>query len=208
MNFNSGASVLLFSTLAMLVPFLCLLFFLVPTLLVQSSTSIAATRALDAMVQDNAYKAFVRPKTEVLYNGIFPSNLNGIQIATMMLRSGSLRTRGVKMYKEFQIPTEVVEQPYVERLILVYQNLGNWYLLYYSLPNYNLAPILGLLAYNASDLSVKNLSGLDLRTFRDPIRISFSYVESASNGLVPKCLRFDLLGSGHIQQLYLTAPNE
>ncbi|GMJ08579.1 hypothetical protein like AT3G08600 [Hibiscus trionum] len=207
MNLNSGA-------LAMLLPFLCCccFFFSVPTLFAQSfdtnaSSTGAAARALDALLQDYAYRAFVRPKTGVPYDGAVPSNLTGIQIAAMRLRSGSLRTRGVNMYREFRIPTGVLEQPYVERLVLVYQNLGNWSLRYYSLPNYTyLAPILGLLAYDASDLSAKNLPELDLRASGDPIRINFSDVESAPIGSVPKCVRFDLHGSVIFSNL--TAPNE
>ncbi|KAK8619327.1 hypothetical protein V6N13_133289 [Hibiscus sabdariffa] len=225
MSFNSSASVLLFPSLAMPMPMLvsflcfcccCFFFFSVPTLLAQSfdtnasSTGAAAAdaaRALDALLQDYAYRGFVRPKTGVPYDGVVPSNLTGVQIAAMRLRSGSLRTRGVTMYKEFQIPTGVVERPYVERLVLVYQNLGNWSLRYYSLPNYTyLAPVLGLLAYDASDLSARNLPGLDLRAFGDPIRISFSDVDSAPNGSVPKCVWFDLHGLVIFSNL--TAPNE
>ncbi|KAK8663701.1 hypothetical protein V6N13_083508 [Hibiscus sabdariffa] len=211
MNFNAGASTRLFPSLAMLVPFLCL-FFLFPTLLAQSfgtnaSSTSAAARALDALLQDYAYRAFVRPKTGVPYDGVVPSNLSGIQIAAMRLRSGSLWTRGVRMYKEFQIPIGVVERPYVERLVLVYQNLGNWSLRYYSLPNYTyLAPVLGLLAYDASDLSAKNLPELDLRASGDPIRIIFSDVKAAPDGSVPKCVWFDL--HGLVKFSNLTAPNE
>ncbi|KAE8662796.1 putative protein binding protein [Hibiscus syriacus] len=212
MNFNTGGSLLLLPSLAMLVSFLCLFLFLVPTLLAQSSntnasSTRAAARALDARLQDYAYRAFVQPKTGVLYNGVVPSNLTGVQIAAMRLRSGSLRTRGVAMYKEFQIPIGVVEQPYVERLVLVYQNLGNWSLQYYPLQKYTyLAPVLGLLAYDGSDLSAKNLPELDLRAFRGPIKIRFLNVESVPEGSVRKCIWFDL--HGLVEFSNLTAPNE
>ncbi|KAE8718578.1 putative protein binding protein [Hibiscus syriacus] len=212
MNFNTGGSLLLFPSLAMLFSFLCLFLFLVPTLLAQSSdtnasSTSAAARALDTLLQDYAYRAFVRPKTGVLYDGVVPSNLTGVQIAAMRLRSGSMRTRGVEMYKEFQIPIGVVEQPYVERLVLVYQNLGNWSLRYYPLQNQTyLAPVLGLLAYDASDLSAKNLPELDLRAFGDPIKIRFSNVESVPKGSVRKCVWFDL--HGLVEFSNLTAPNE
>ncbi|KAL4354607.1 hypothetical protein GQ457_06G011070 [Hibiscus cannabinus] len=99
MNFNSDASVLLFLTLAILILFLCILLFMVQTLMAQSSTRDVAARALDALLHDYAYMAFVRPKTGVLYDGIVPSNLPIIQIATIRLRNGSLRNRGVKMYR-------------------------------------------------------------------------------------------------------------
>lgn len=155
----------------------------------------ASARALDALLQDYAYRAFVRPRTGRVYDGDVPSNLTGIKIAAMRLRSGSLRTRGVQMYKEFQIPIGVTESPYVERLVLVYQNLGNWSMRYYPLPNYTyLAPVLGLLAYDAVNLSATNLPELDIRASGDPISITFQDVLSAPAGSVAKCVWFDLHG--------------
>lgn len=193
----------------MLLVFICLL--LVSPLLAQSfdanASSTSAARALDALLQDYAYRAFVRPRTGVPYNAPVPSNFTGITITAMRLRSGSLRTRGVRMYKEFEIPIGVVERPYVERLVLVYQNLGNWSLRYYSLPNYTyLAPVLGLIAYDASNLSATNLPELDLRASGDPIKIKFSDVRSAPNGSLPKCVWFDL--HGLVKLSSLTSANE
>nr|GEX00598.1 hypothetical protein CTI12_AA277210 [Tanacetum cinerariifolium] len=52
-----------------------------------------SARGLDVILQDSAYRAFVRPRTGVEYNGIPPLNLSGIQISAMRLRSGSLFTR-------------------------------------------------------------------------------------------------------------------
>lgn len=151
--------------------------------------------ALDALLQDYAYRAFVRPSTGIPVEGVVPSNLTGIKIAAMRLRSGSLRHRGVNMYKEFRIPMGVIESPYVERLVLVYQNLGNWSGTYYPLSKYTyLAPVLGLLAYDASDLSAKNLPELDIRASGDPISIEFQDVMPAPDGSVPKCVWFDLHG--------------
>lgn len=148
---------------------------------------------LDALLQDYAYRAFVRPRTGIAYDGTVPSNLTGIKIAAMRLRSGSLRKRGVAMYKEFRIPIGVIGRPYVERLVLVYQNLGNWSLTYYPLPGYTyLAPVLGLLAYSASNLSAKNLPELNIRASRDPITINFPDVKLAPSGSLAKCVWFDL----------------
>ncbi|KAK8983860.1 hypothetical protein V6N11_009643 [Hibiscus sabdariffa] len=124
MNFNSSAYVLLFSVSGSRNP--CF----VPLLTPLGSTFnkrcwLVAAIALDALLQDYAYRAFVRPKTGVLYD----------------------------------------------------------------LPNCTyLTPILGFLTYNASNLSAKNLSGLDLKSFGDPIRISFSDVESTPNGSAPIAL--------------------
>ncbi|KAH7554645.1 hypothetical protein JRO89_XS12G0252400 [Xanthoceras sorbifolium] len=167
--------------------------FLLPHVAAQSNTRSRA-RALDTLLQDYAYRAFVRPRTGIVYDGAVPSNLTGMKIAGMRLRSGSLRTRGVTMYKEFRIPKGVRENPYVERLILVYQNLGNWSTTYYPLPGYTyLSPVLGLLAYDASNLSAINLQELDIRASGDPISITFQDV-SAPGGSAAKCVWFDLHG--------------
>ncbi|XP_021300396.1 uncharacterized protein LOC110428802 [Herrania umbratica] len=197
----------LLGSLAMLVLLMWLLRF--PDLMAQSinASSTSSARALDALLQDYAYRALAHPRTGLPYDGVVPSNLTGIRIAAMRLRSGSLRNRGVKMYKEFEIPTGVVEQPYVERLVLVYQNLGNWSMVYYSLPNYTyLAPVLGLLAYDASNLSAKNSPELDIRASGDPIKIKFSDVQSAPDGSVAKCVWFDL--HGLVQFSNLASGNE
>ncbi|KAL2479370.1 Protein of unknown function (DUF1191) [Abeliophyllum distichum] len=159
------------------------------------SSSTSDARALDALLQDYAYQAFVHPRTGVVYEGIVPSNLTGIMISAMRLRSGSLRTKGVRVFKEFEIPKGVLEEPYVERLVLVYQNLGNWSKVYYPLPGYTyVAPILGLLAYDASDLMANNLPELDIRASGQPISIKFSNLKSLPDGLVLKCVSFDLNG--------------
>lgn len=160
-----------------------------------STGNFSSARALDMILQDYAYEAFVRPRTGIPYGGRVPSNLTGINITAMRLRSGSLRTRGVKMYKEFEIPTGVIVRPYVKRLVLVYQNLGILSEGYYPLPSHKyLAPVLGLLAYNASNLSATNLPELDIRASGDPILVHFSSIRPAPAGSVPRCVQFDLRG--------------
>ncbi|XP_051114402.1 uncharacterized protein LOC127240018 [Andrographis paniculata] len=162
-----------------------------------SSASLREARALDALLQGFAYQAFTRPRTGVVYIGVVPSNLTGTKVSAMRLRSGSLRTRGVKMYEEFEIPKGVIEQPYVERLVLVYQNLGNWSMTYYPLQGYTyLAPVLGLLAYDASDLNARNLRELDIRASGEPISVHFSGLRRpVPDGLVPKCVLVNLNGT-------------
>ncbi|KAL1808080.1 hypothetical protein DCAR_0727479 [Daucus carota subsp. sativus] len=182
---------LLVPSLEMLSLLLLCCFFSLPRLRAQSS----AQEALDVLIQDYAYRAFVRPRTGIPFDGIPPSNLSGVHISAMRLRSGSLRTRGVEGFKEFTIYPGVIEQPYVERLVLVYQNLGNWSARYYPLPGYvYLAPVLGLLAYDASNLSAKHLTELDILASGQPISVEFSDVKSAPPGSLPKCVWFDLHG--------------
>ncbi|KAM7263729.1 hypothetical protein ACFE04_001412 [Oxalis oulophora] len=164
--------------------------------------SIGDVTALDALLQDYAYRAFVRPKTGVAYDGIVPSNLTGIKISVMRFRSGSLRKYGVSMYKEFVIPTGVGVQPYVERLVLVYQNLANWSMAYYPLPGYTyLAPVISLLAYDAFNLSATNLPKLDLKAAGNPISIHFSNVKSAPDGSEAKCVSFNRDGSVNFSEV-------
>lgn len=167
-----------------------------------TSSSINDARALDALLQDYAYQAFLHPRTGVVYDGVVPSNLTGIQVSAMRLRSGSLRTRGVSMYKEFEIPEGVLEHPYVERLVLVYHNLGNWSVTYYPLEGYTyLAPVLGLLAYDASDLTAKNLPELYIGASGQPISIQFSESTRVPHGAVPKCVSFDTNGSVNLSNM-------
>ncbi|KAF5782496.1 hypothetical protein HanRHA438_Chr11g0509091 [Helianthus annuus] len=160
-------------------------------------------RALDATLQDYAYRAFVHhPRTGIPYDGTVPSYLTGIEISAMRLRSGSLFHRGVEPFKEFKIPVGLQVQPYVERLVLVYQNLGNWSTTYYSLPGYvYLAPVLGLLAYNGSDLSARNLPELDLWASHEAITIDFGRISSIPIGSVAKCAWFDLHGQVNLTNL-------
>ena len=89
-----------------------------------AAQSPSPARALDAMLQDYAYRAFVRPHTGIVYNGTVPADLAGVAVSGLRLRSGSLRRKGFSDYFEFSIPPGVIVQPYVERVVLVYHNLG------------------------------------------------------------------------------------
>ncbi|RRT36029.1 hypothetical protein B296_00057241 [Ensete ventricosum] len=162
----------------------------------------STSRSIDALLQDYAYRAFVRPRTGIPYNGTVPPNLTGIKIAAIRLRSGSLRKRGVNSFKEFSIPVGVVVQPYVRRLVLVYQNLGNWSSIYYPLPGYHyLTPVLGLLAYDAANLSATNLPELSIVVLESPISINFTNVAPVPSGTIARCVWFGLDGSPYFRDL-------
>lgn len=187
---------LLLRSLAML--FALMWFLWLPDVAAQSTngSSRSQARALDARLQSYAYEAFRHPKTGIPFDGDVPANLTGIKISAMRLRSGSLYRRGVPLYKEFKIPIGVTEIPYVERLVFVYQNLGNWSEFYYPLQDYSfLAPVLGLLAYDASNLLATNLPELVINASRDPISIIFPDLKSTPFGTVAKCVWFNLNGS-------------
>ncbi|XP_058110769.1 uncharacterized protein LOC131253675 [Magnolia sinica] len=159
-------------------------------------SSKVSVRQLDALLQDYTYRSFVRlvhPKTGRLYNAPVPANLSTIKLTAMRLRSGSLRSKGVHGYNEFEIPDGIIAKPYVLRLILVFQNLGNLSSFYYGLQGYRfLAPVLGLLAYDATNLSATGLPELDITLSKGPISIQFRDVETAPSGSTPKCVWFDL----------------
>ncbi|XP_076934823.1 uncharacterized protein LOC143601256 [Bidens hawaiensis] len=155
-------------------------------------------RVLDAVLQNYAYTALINPKTGVSYDADVPKNFTRVQISALRLRTGSLFTRGVLMYKEFKIPTGVIAQPYVEWLVLVYQNLGNRSEMYYSLPGYMyLAPVLGLLAYNGTDVSPGNRPELEIRASKEPVSIDFGSVKPAPQGSNPMCVWVDLHGQAN-----------
>lgn len=149
-------------------------------------------RSLDGILQEYAFKALIRPRTGVTYPAPLPSNLSGMKVEAVRLRSGSLWNRGI-VYNEFHTPPGVLEQPYVQRLVLVYQNLGNWSSLYYNKPGFDLvAPVLGILAYDASNLSAINPQELELMATKQPISIQFPEVRQ---GLTPICISFYSNGS-------------
>lgn len=175
------------------------------TPLTTSQPPAMSARSLDALLQDYAFRAVqVSPKTGVVFDTTLPENLAGVNASAMRLRSGSLRTRGVKSYREFQIPIGVVEQPYSKRIVLVYHNLGNFSSRFYPLPGFTyLAPVLGLLAYDATNLSATGLPELEIRASEEPISVRFSDVKFEQNGasFSPKCVYFDLYGSVQFENL-------
>lgn len=184
-----------FQTHTILILLVTLLSPIIESQSVLSIPKINSARVLDAALEQYAFNAFVNPKTGVAYDGMVPRNLTGIQIAALRLRTGSLFTRGVQMYKEFRIPKGVIEQPYVERLVFVYQNLGNRSEMYYHLPGYMyLAPVLGLLAYNGTDISSENRSELEIQASDEPISIEFGSVRPAPHGSNPMCVWIDIHG--------------
>ncbi|GJN07144.1 hypothetical protein PR202_ga24946 [Eleusine coracana subsp. coracana] len=177
--------------------------FLLQLLFLRSSSPVAAqsqplspARMLDATLQDYAYRAFVRPRTGIVFNATLPANLTGIAVSALRLRSGSLRRKSFPGYFEFNIPTGVIVQPHVERVVLVYQSLGNWSDSYYPIPGYTyLAPVLGLLVYDALDLSAVGLQEQNVIVTESPISVTFSNVrEVPAGGPSPRCVYFDLNG--------------
>ncbi|PWA54880.1 hypothetical protein CTI12_AA433500 [Artemisia annua] len=187
-------------------------FYLITTTLLLLFTTIPlnksqpfSPRLLDSILQEHAFQPLSghRTKTGVIYSGNVPSNLTGTSIAALRLRSGSLRRRGYSKYNEFSIPKGVVVSPYVKRVILVYHNLGNWSSVYYPLKGYvYLSNVVGLLAYNASDVYAKELQELDVRVSGYPFVVKFKDLkDDLPHGSLPKCVFFDLFGGVEFEKL-------
>ncbi|KAJ8562068.1 hypothetical protein K7X08_000805 [Anisodus acutangulus] len=62
-----------------------------PVLNAQSTNAKFSARLLDSVLQDYAFRAFVRPRTGIPYDGNVPSNSTGIKVTALRLRSGSMR---------------------------------------------------------------------------------------------------------------------
>ena len=170
------------------------------------SQPLSPARILDAALQDYAYRAFVRPRNGIVYNATLPANLTGIAVSAVRLRSGSLRRKGFADYFQFGVPTGVVVQPHVERVVLVYHNLGSSSDHYYPLSGYTyLAPVLGLLAYDAANLSAVGLQELNFVASGSPISVTFSNVRAVTSGSAPlRCVVFDLNGVPLLRDLEAT----
>lgn len=169
-----------------------------------SRSSTDSQKSVDEILQDYAFKAFRHPRSGIIYDATVPSNLSGIKINAVRLRSGSLRRRGI-LYNELEVPVGIVVKPYVERLVLVYQNYMNWSSVYYYRPGLKLvAPILGLLAYDASNLNATNLQELNIFATKKPISIRFTNL-SMTEGSNPMCIFFDLNGTVSLSNV--SSPN-
>ncbi|KAJ8449328.1 hypothetical protein Cgig2_002460 [Carnegiea gigantea] len=183
----------------------------------QMASSIQSPRLLDLIIRDYTVKLFDEGSfnTGVLSKVHLPANLSGIEVETVRFRCGSLRRYGGRV-DEFHIGKGVTINPFVERVILIKQELGlNWSSIYYS--TYNLdgyvlvTPILGLLAYNGGNddqnASTPNPFGLDIVASEIPIRIYFTNVTRLKgiSGKMPYCAYFE--GQGKVTLASMVAPN-
>ncbi|XP_055831963.1 uncharacterized protein LOC129900905 [Solanum dulcamara] len=187
--------------------FYIIICFLVPFLVGSESTSSdsSAKSSLDSLLQQYAFRELTRQRTRtgVPYDAYVPSSLTGIKISAVILKTHSLKRKVYGSYKNVFIPSGILEEPYVKKLVLVYQNLANWSSFYYPLPGYTyLAPVFGILAYDAHNLYAKYLPDLDIQALEDPISIKFPYVKPVPEGSFPKCIYFysnNLVEFGHVK---------
>lgn len=161
--------------------------------------------SLDALIHKHAMNAQAKKRTGTSLKVSLPANLSGIEVSVVRLRSGNFWERGVN-FSSFYIPPRVLPFPFVKRLSIVYQNLGNWSTRYYSVPDYSLvAPVVGFVAYDASNLSAPGNEALKFSILGDPILISFPNLEIKGKLGTLKCVK--LGPDGFVQFRNITKEN-
>ncbi|KAJ4951923.1 hypothetical protein NE237_028755 [Protea cynaroides] len=174
---------------------------------VQSLQNDSARSSLDAHLQHYSYKALARARTGITYKASLPANFSGMEASIIWLKSGSFWARGTG-FRAFRLPSKIIPLPYIKRLAIVYQNLGRRSSQYYSVPGYSLVtPVLGLRAYDASDLSSAAVAPLNLNVSGDPISIHFPLfrLPPGSSNLTVRCATFILHGTVSLAKM--TLPN-
>ncbi|KAF5180170.1 putative transmembrane protein [Thalictrum thalictroides] len=147
--------------------------------------------SVDNLLQYYASKALVKAHSGTLYKAPLSSNLTGIEASVIRIRSKSLWSKGVN-FSAVSIPPRVITLPYVKRLAIVYQSLGNWSSHYYNVNGYSLVtPIVGFTVYNASDLNPNGVLRLNLNAMKDMILIQFPLDSlPADSNSTFKCVRY------------------
>ncbi|GFP91455.1 hypothetical protein PHJA_001289500 [Phtheirospermum japonicum] len=170
---------------------------------IQASQYYTPQTSLNSFLYNYALRNIVlRPRTGQLYNVSLPANFSGIEISIIRLRTHSLWQKGLNL-STFQIPPRTLPWPFTNRVDFLYQNLGNWSTFYYNVPNYTfVAPVIGLVAYDANTSSMeRGLIELNL-TRDDPIIVRFQNMLLDSDGRM-KCVRFGTNGTLEFTELTL-----
>ncbi|CAK7348777.1 unnamed protein product [Dovyalis caffra] len=157
--------------------------------------------SLDELIHQYAMKAQAKKRTGTSLKVSLPANFSGMEVSVVRLRSGRLWERGAN-FSSFYIPPRVIPFPFVKRLSIVYQNLGNWSTRYYRVPGYSLvAPVVGLMAYDASNLSASGNEALKFSVLGDPILINFPNLMTKGNLETLKCVKLGPDGLVHFRNL-------
>ncbi|KAE8723287.1 Detected protein of unknown function [Hibiscus syriacus] len=152
------------------------------------------SRELNALFRYYANRTLANHhRTGTLSRVSLPSNISGMEVSVVRLRGSSLWGRGINS-KFVKIPPSVRTSPYVKRLAMVYDNLGNWSSKYYHVPGYSLvSPVIGFEVYDYTDLTVGNLA---LNVTGGSISIRFPYLKTKEKNVTRlKCIGFRNNGS-------------
>lgn len=162
------------------------------------------SESLDAVLRDHALRVMTQQRrhSNKLYDARLPKSLAGMRVSMVELRSRTLWKEGVN-FSSFFIPPKSLPVPYVKRILVVYHNLGNRSSSYYSLSGYTLSsPVIGFLVYDASNLSSKNLSKIQLNTYGKTISIAFNHPsQGRGSDEGRKCAAFGVLGEVFLSEV-------
>lgn len=116
------------------------------------------TNSLNTFLHDYARNVVKVPRTGTFYDIPLQSNYSGIKVSYIRIRTASIWTRGINSSTVY-IPPKTRIIPFVRRLDVVFQNLGNLSSYYYNVPKYRfVTPIIGFATYNADNDSSSNSS--------------------------------------------------
>ncbi|KAK9053010.1 hypothetical protein SSX86_029640 [Deinandra increscens subsp. villosa] len=134
---------------------------------------------LDVILHEHAFKALLsqepRYKTGASYAVKLPANLSGMDVSYIRFRSKTLWKKGAN-FSSFQIPSRTLPMPFVKRLAVMYEDLGNLSSRFYNniIPGYFLvSSVVGFGVYDASNLTTTIGRKIDLNTSGAPISVHF-----------------------------------
>ncbi|XP_023000189.1 uncharacterized protein LOC111494479 [Cucurbita maxima] len=155
------------------VVFFCLL------MLISCSVSFKDADSLGGFVHKYTNNSLSKPRTGVVYNITLPSKFSGIEVSYVRLMSISFWVSGENL-SWISIPPRITPIPFVKRIAIVFENLGNWSSSLYQVPGYTLvAPVLGFTFYDSTSNS-STLTNRKLNLFfmgRKPILMRFPEVK-------------------------------
>ncbi|CAK8560744.1 unnamed protein product [Lathyrus sativus] len=136
-------------------------------------------------------KDIENPKTGIFYNTSLPSNYTGMKVRAIRLRTSSFYIRGLN-YSIFKFPPHVVPQPNRKRMVILYENFGNWSSHYFNVPtDYTMvAPIFGFVAYTSSENAFIVKEKMSFVIHGKPILIHFHHVRLHDKNDTPICVKF------------------
>ncbi|KAF3658304.1 hypothetical protein FXO38_13281 [Capsicum annuum] len=100
--------------------------------LVQCSHNNSLTKSLEVILHEHAFKSLVHQHTGSLYNASVPSSLAGMKLSLVRLRSRTLWEKGAN-FSGFSIPPRTIPVPYVKRINILYNDLGNLFSHYFNI---------------------------------------------------------------------------
>lgn len=156
-----------------------------------SSNGLYDSESLDRLFHNYANGTiFSRNHTGLRYKIILPSNYTGVHLTVIRVRSGRLFERGLNI-SSIQIPPKVMPVPYIKRIALVYENLGNLSSSYFKAPNHKVvANVIGFHVYDATDTTSLGDEKLGFNVVNDPILIEFPPIKSKHKQVTRKCAEF------------------